>query len=69
MVGLLILRQRKLKEDNDKIKSHTKPIESLERSKKELIKNVEEEVSSKAKANADCALFCKMVDILHHPHS
>ena len=56
--------ERKLKEANDKIKSNTKHIESLEKSKKELIKKVEEEVSGRAKAEADCAKFSKMVEIM-----
>ena len=56
--------ERKLKEANNKIKSNNKHIESLEKSKKELIKKVEEEVSGRAKAEADCAKFSKMVDIL-----
>ena len=56
--------ERKLKEANNKIKSNNKHIESIEKSKNELIKKVEEEVSGRAKAEADCAKFSKMVDIL-----
>ena len=41
-----------------------KTIEALEKSKKELTKKVEEEVSARAKAEADASKFSKMVDIL-----
>ena len=56
--------ERKLKEAESKIKNNTKTIEGLEKAKKELIKKVEDEVSARAKAEADAAKFSKMVDIL-----
>ena len=56
--------ERKLKEVEDQLKIKTKTIEGLEKSKKELAKKVEEEVSARAKAEADASKFSKMVDIL-----
>ena len=56
--------ERKVKSLQDEIKAKTKTIEGLEKVKKDLAKKVEEEVSVRAKAEADCAKFSKMVDIL-----
>ena len=56
--------ERKLKLAHDEVKSKAKTVEALEKTKKELAKKVEEEVSARAKAEADCAKFSKMVDIL-----
>ena len=56
--------ERKMKEAENQVKTKTKTIEALEKSKTDLIKKVEEETSARAKAEADCAKFSKMVDIL-----
>ena len=56
--------ERKLKEAESKNKSNSKTIEALEKSKKELAKKVEEEVTARAKAESDASKFSKMVDIL-----
>ena len=57
-------KESKLKDLNDELKTKSKNIEALEKQKRELAKKVEEEVSARAKAEADCAKFSKMVDIL-----
>ena len=56
--------ERKIKALQDELKAKTKMCEVMEKAKRELAKKVEEEVSSRAKAEADCAKFSKMVDIL-----
>ena len=56
--------ERKLKESEAKNKNNLKILEGLEKSKKELTKKVEEEVTARAKAEADASKFSKMVDIL-----
>ena len=55
---------RKLKNSDDELKSKGKSIEALEKSKKELVKKLEEEVRARAKAEADSSMFSKMVEIL-----
>jgi hypothetical protein len=59
----------KLKLVQEELKKKTKAVEALEKTKKELAKKVEEEVSARAKAEADCAKFSKMVDILQDTNS
>ena len=56
--------ERKLKAAQDELKAKTKTVDALEKSKKELTKKVEDEVLARAKAEADCAMYSKMVEIL-----
>ena len=56
--------ERKLKQANDELKTRSKTVETLEKSKKELSKKLEDEVIARAKAESDCAKYSKMVDIL-----
>ena len=56
--------ERKLKQGNDEMKTRAKTVDTLEKSKKELSKKLEDEVIARAKAESDCAKFSKMVDIL-----
>ena len=56
--------ERKLKLVNDDLKTKSKVVDALEKSKKDLSKKLEDEVIARAKAESDCAKFSKMVDIL-----
>ena len=56
--------ERKIKALQEELKAKTKNVEVLEKVKRELAKKVEEEMSARAKAEADFAKFSKMVDIL-----
>ena len=56
--------ERKLKAAQDELKAKTKTADALEKSKKELTKKVEDEVLARAKAEADCAMYSKMVEIM-----
>ena len=58
--------EMKMKIQTEEIKVKTKAAENSEKSKKDLAKKLEEEVSARAKAEADCAKFSKMVDILQN---
>ena len=54
----------KLKEAHDEVKAKNKALDSSEKSCKELLKKVEEEVSARAKAEADATRLSKVVDTL-----
>ena len=56
--------ERKLKSVQDELKAKTKAVAGIEKSKKELAKKLQEEVLGRAKAEADAAMYGKMVDIL-----
>ena len=55
---------KKLKEAQDEIKVKTKALESSEKSRKDLLKKVEEEGTARAKAEADSTRLNKVVDTL-----
>ena len=54
----------KLKVAQDEVKAKNKALEVAEKSRKELVKKVEEEVSARAKDEADATQLRKVVDIL-----
>ena len=54
----------KLKEAQDEVKAKNKALDSSEKSCKELFKNFGEEVSARAKAEADATRLSKVVDTL-----
>ena len=54
----------KLKEAQDDIKAKNKALDNSEKCRKELLKKVEEEVSARAKAEADATRLSKVVDTL-----
>jgi hypothetical protein len=54
----------KLKEAQDKVNAKNKAFDSSEKSRKKLLKKVEEEVSASAKAEADATRVSKVVDTI-----